>query len=136
MCTEPWFKRDLTFSSFLIVGSGKLTGIRKTYTSTSPPLFLKGPCDGEKKWPVPVNLPFFAVEAYAPGGGVQNQAEKKSKNAFRPAPVPKSPFPANQQKGVYPYPLAAGVYETTSKKKARQRQKTLYPWGLQRSEKD
>ena len=30
-----------------------------------------------KKWPIPMNLPFFAVEAYVPGGGgVQNQAEK------------------------------------------------------------
>ena len=33
-----------------------------------------------------MNLPFFAVKAYVPGG-VQNQAEKKSKNAFRPVPV-------------------------------------------------
>ena len=27
-----------------------------------------------KKWPVQMNLPFFAVKAYVPGG-VQNQAE-------------------------------------------------------------
>ena len=27
------------------------------------------------------------------GGGVQNQAEKKSKNAFRPVPVQKFTFP-------------------------------------------
>ena len=33
-----------------------------------------------------MNLPFFAVKAYVPGG-VQNQAEKNSKNAFRPVPV-------------------------------------------------
>ena len=40
----------------------------------------------------------FAVEAYVPGGGggaVQNQAENKSKNAFRPVPVRKSTFPAS-----------------------------------------
>ena len=28
-----------------------------------------------KKWPVQMNLPFFAVKAHVPGG-VQNQAEK------------------------------------------------------------
>ena len=39
-----------------------------------------------------MNLPFFAVKAYVPGG-VQNQAEKKSKNAFRPVPVQKFTFP-------------------------------------------
>ena len=36
---------------------------------------------------------FVAVEAYVPGGGVQNQAEKNQKNAFRPVPVPNSTFP-------------------------------------------
>ena len=40
-----------------------------------------------------MNLPFFAVKAYVPGG-VQNQAEKNSKNAFRPVPVQKFTFPA------------------------------------------
>ena len=39
-----------------------------------------------------MNLPFFAVKAYVPGG-VQNQAEKKKKNAFRPVPVQKFTFP-------------------------------------------
>ena len=39
-----------------------------------------------------MNLPFFAVKAYVPGG-VQNQAEKNSKNAFRPVPVQKFTFP-------------------------------------------
>ena len=34
-----------------------------------------------KKWPVQMNLPFFAVEAYVPGG-VQNQAEKTSKECL------------------------------------------------------
>ena len=42
-----------------------------------------------------MNLPFFAVEVYVPGGGVQNQAEKGSKNAFRPVPVPKFFFHEN-----------------------------------------
>ena len=41
-----------------------------------------------------MNLPFFAVKAYVPGGGVQNQAEKNSKNAFRPVPVQKFTLPA------------------------------------------
>ena len=41
-----------------------------------------------------MNLPFFGVEAYVPGG-VQNQAEENSKNAFRPVPVPKSAFPVS-----------------------------------------
>ena len=35
----------------------------------------------------------FAAKAYVPGGGVQNQAEKNSKNAFRPVPVQKFTFP-------------------------------------------
>ena len=35
-----------------------------------------------KKWPVQMNLPFFAVEAYVPGGGVQNQAEKNAKKCL------------------------------------------------------
>ena len=39
-----------------------------------------------------MNLPFFPVKAYVPGG-VQNQAEKNSKNAFRPVPVQKFTFP-------------------------------------------
>ena len=39
-----------------------------------------------------MNLPFFAVKAYVPGG-VQNQAEQNSKNAFRPVPVQKFTFP-------------------------------------------
>ena len=35
-----------------------------------------------------MNLPLVAVEVYVPGGGVQNQAEKMTKSAFRPVPVP------------------------------------------------
>ena len=53
------------------------TGTRKTYTSTSPPLFLKGHAMGEK-WPVPMNLPFFAVEAYV-GGGPESGRKKNRK---------------------------------------------------------
>ena len=66
---------------------------KKTYTCISPPPFSKKAMQWAKKWPVPMNLPFFAVEAYVLGG-VQNQAEKKKKKAFRPVPVPKSTFPA------------------------------------------
>ena len=40
-----------------------------------------------------MNLPFFAVETFVQGGD-QNQAKKKSKNAFRP--VPRSTFPDNR----------------------------------------
>ena len=29
-----------------------------------------------KKWPVPMNLPFFAVETYVPGGGSRIRPEK------------------------------------------------------------
>ena len=57
-----------------------------------PPLFSKKAKPWGKKWPVQMNLPFFAVKAYVPGG-VQNQAEKNSKNAFRPVPVQKFTFP-------------------------------------------
>ena len=34
-----------------------------------------------KKWPVQMNLPFFVVITYVPGG-VQNQAEKNSKKCL------------------------------------------------------
>ena len=67
----------------------------KTYTGTSPPLFSKKAMPWGKKWPVQMNLPFFAVKAYVPGG-VQNQAEKNSKNAFRPVPVQIFTFPEPQ----------------------------------------
>ena len=51
-------------------------GKEKRISVPVPPPFLKRPCDGAKKRPVPMNLPFFAVEAYVPGE-VQDQAEKK-----------------------------------------------------------
>ena len=47
-----------------IRNSGKI----KTYTGTSPPLFSKKAMPWGKKWPVQMNLPFFAVKAYVPGG--------------------------------------------------------------------
>ena len=62
-------------------------GKREKYTSTSPSSFSKKAMQWGKH-AVPTNFPFFAVEAYVPGGDVQNQAEKKSENAFRPVPVP------------------------------------------------
>ena len=72
---------------------GSKTGKIKTYTGTSPPLFSKKAVPWGNKWPVQMNLPFFAVKSYVPGGGgVQNQAEKNSKNAFRPVPVQKFTF--------------------------------------------
>ena len=42
---------------------------------------------------------FFRCKSICTGGGVQNQAEKNSKNAFRPVPVQKFTFP---EKGVSP----------------------------------
>ena len=57
----------------LVFVAGKI----KTYTGTSAPLFSKKATPWGKKWPVQMNLPFFAVKAYVPGGGVQKQAEKK-----------------------------------------------------------
>ena len=56
----------------------RFPGKRKTYTGTNPPLFSKKAMQWGKKWPVQMNLPFFAVEAYVPGW-VQNQAEKNAK---------------------------------------------------------
>ena len=52
-------------------------GKRKTYTGTSPPLFSKKAMQWGKKWPVQMNLPFFAVEAYVPGGGGPESGRKK-----------------------------------------------------------
>ena len=45
-----------------------------------------------KKGPVQMNLPFFAVEAYVPGG-VQNQAEKNSKKCLLAGTGTKIHFP-------------------------------------------
>ena len=39
-----------------------------------------------------MNLPFFAVKAYVPGGS-RIRPKKNSKNAFRPVPVQKFTFP-------------------------------------------
>ena len=36
---------------------------------------------------------FFRCKSICTGGGVQNQAEKNSKNAFRPVPVQNFTFP-------------------------------------------
>ena len=66
---------------------------KNVYRHQSPPFFSKKAMPWGKKWPVQMNLPFFAVKAYVPGG-VQNQAEKNSKTAFRPVPVQKFTFPA------------------------------------------
>ena len=42
---------------------------KKTYTSTSPsPFFAKKAMQRGKKYPVPMHLPFFAVETYVPEG--------------------------------------------------------------------
>ena len=61
-------------------------GKRTTYTGTSPPLFSKKAMQWGKKWPVQMNLPFFAVEAYVPGGGPEpgrKKFEKKPSGRYR-----------------------------------------------------
>ena len=60
-------------------GSGK---IKTIYRHQSPPYFLKRPCHGEKMAGTN-EFAFFRCKSIVPGGGVQNQAEKNSKNAFR-----------------------------------------------------
>ena len=78
---------------------GAKQGKERRRTSTSPPPFsLKRTCNGGKKWPVPLNLPFFAVEAYGPRGGGRIRPKKKSRNAFRPVPVPKSTSPGRRRR--------------------------------------
>ena len=58
-----------------------------------------------------MNLPFFAVKAYVPGGGgVQNQAEKNSKNAFRPVPVQKFTFPENPKSWEFLFIFACNCF--------------------------
>ena len=68
-------------------------GKKKKYTGTSPPHFSKKGHAMGKKWPVQMNSPFFAVEAYVPGGS-RIRPKKKRKNAFRPVPVQTFTFPA------------------------------------------
>ena len=45
-----------------------------------------------------MNLPFFAVEAYVPGGGGPESGRKNAKKAFRPVPVQKFTFPVTIRK--------------------------------------
>ena len=52
-----------------------------------------------EKWPARMNLPFFAVEAYVPGGGSRIRPREKSKNAFQPVPARNSPSPQNAENG-------------------------------------
>ena len=66
---------SFAFFAFLVSFSGK----RQTYTGTSPPLFSKKAMQWGKKWPVQMNLPFFAVEAYVPGGGPESGRKKFEK---------------------------------------------------------
>ena len=56
-----------------------VAGKIKTYTGTSPPLFSKKAIPWGKKWPVQMNLPFFAVKAYVPGGGPESGRKKFEK---------------------------------------------------------
>ena len=81
-------QRSSTVSKKAPTVSKKLPPKRKRIPVPVPPLFLKGVQWG-KRWPVPMNLPFLAVEAYVPAGGPESG---HSKNAFRPIPVKKSFF--------------------------------------------
>ena len=95
----PWPARKVTDflnASYLnaIPGTeGSLSGKIKTYTGTSPPFFLKRPCHGEKNGRYKRICLIFRCKSICTGGGVQNQAEKNSKNAFRPVPVQQFSFP-------------------------------------------
>ena len=80
--------RSQPITNISIACTGK---IKNVYRHQSPLFSKKAMPWGKKIWPVQMNLPFFAVKAYVPGG-VQNQAEKNSKNAFRPVPVQKFTF--------------------------------------------
>ena len=71
-------------------------GRRKTYTSTTPsPFFFKGDAMGTKMAGTNGFAFFRCRSQHMYRGGGQNQAEKNSKNAFRPVPVPKSAFPVS-----------------------------------------
>ena len=97
--SEPLTEEGLTFSEK-----------KNVYQYQSLLLFLKRPCNREKM-AGHMNLPFFTVEEY-----VQNQAEKTSKNAFRPVPVPKSTF--SEKKGftesLASFDALGGVLENSS----------------------
>ena len=49
---------------------------KNVYRHQSPPLFSKKAMPRGKKWPVQMNLPFFAVKAYVPGGGSRIRPRK------------------------------------------------------------
>ena len=77
---------------FFGVGFPFTGGKKKVYQYQSPP-FSKKAMQWGKNWPVRMNLPFFTVEAYVPGGGgglSRIRPKKVSKNAFQPVPVRKS----------------------------------------------
>ena len=65
--------KDLRVKFAMFVKTKKI----KTYTGTSPPLFSKKAMPWGKKWPVQMNLPFFAVKASVPGGGGPESGRKK-----------------------------------------------------------
>ena len=70
---------------------------KNIYQYQSPSFFLKRPCNGKKR-PVPMNLPLFTVEAYVPGGGVQNQAENKIEKCLPVGTGTKFYFPSMSQR--------------------------------------
>ena len=49
---------------------------KKRIPAPVPPFFSKKAMPWGKKWPVQMNLPFFAVKAYVPGGGSRIRPKK------------------------------------------------------------
>ena len=54
-------------------------GKEKSIPVPVPPLFSKKAMPWGEKWPVQMNLPVFAVEAYVPGGGPESGRKKFEK---------------------------------------------------------
>ena len=74
----PWGRLDY----IVIQKQIKVREKKNVYRYQSPP-FSKKAMQWGKKWPVQMNSPFFAVEAYVPGGGgVRESGRKKGKKCL------------------------------------------------------
>ena len=89
VCYMPGLFYSRGFLKSSEIQAGKI----KTYTGTSPPLFSKKAMPWGKKWPVQMNLPFFDVKAYVPGGGGPESGRKKFEKCLPAVPVQKFTFP-------------------------------------------
>ena len=79
-----------------------------------------------KKWPVQMNLPFFAVKAYVPGG-VQNQAEKKFEKCLPAGTGTKNYFSSTIVVICNEVRLGKGPKLASKVRKCRRRTKTPEP---------